>query len=64
MKRRAALLAREKETVAPVLHDIDYLLGVFDETRMALSMKITTHAHANLDKHQGITACPRNIRDR
>lgn len=34
MKRRAALLAREQNKKPPVLYDMDYLLGVYDESRM------------------------------
>lgn len=34
MKRREAQLARVNETKAKTLYDIDFLLGVFDETRM------------------------------
>lgn len=34
MKRRAAQQAKERNEKAPVLYDIDYLLGVYDESRM------------------------------
>ena len=34
MKRRAAQLAKEKGQKAPTLYEIDYLLGVYDESRM------------------------------
>ena len=34
MKRRAAQLAREKVEKAPTLYEIDYLFGVYDESRM------------------------------
>lgn len=34
MKRRAAQLASEAGRPVPVLYDIDFLLGVYDETRM------------------------------
>lgn len=34
MKRRAALQALENNKIAPVLYDIDYLLGVHDLSRM------------------------------
>ena len=41
MKRRAAQDARAKDEKAPILYEIDYLLGVFDESRMgALRFKI------------------------
>ena len=42
MKRRAALLAKEKGIAASTLYDIDFLLGVFDESRMgALRFKLS-----------------------
>jgi serine/threonine-protein kinase HipA len=34
MKKRAAQKAKEDGMMTPVLHDIDFLLGVFDECRM------------------------------
>lgn len=34
MKRRAAQLAKEKDEKAPTLYEIDYLLGVYDESRI------------------------------
>lgn len=34
MKRRAAQDAKEKDQKAPTLYEIDYLLGVYDESRM------------------------------
>ena len=34
MKRRAAQLARDRNEKNPTLYDIDYLLGVYDESRM------------------------------
>jgi serine/threonine-protein kinase HipA len=34
MKRRAAQLAREKNENAPTLYEIDYLLKVYDESRL------------------------------
>ena len=34
MKRRAAQEAKEKDQKAPTLYEIDYLLGVYDESRM------------------------------
>lgn len=41
MKRREAQLAREKNVKPKTLYDIDFLLGVFDESRMgALRFKI------------------------
>ena len=41
MKRRAAQWAKEKGEKAPTLYDIDFLLGVYDESRMgALRFKV------------------------
>lgn len=41
MKRRAAQKAREEGKPVPVLYDIDFLLGVYDESRMgALRFKL------------------------
>lgn len=41
LKRKAALQAKEKKEKTPTLYDIDYLLGVYDESRMgALRFKI------------------------
>ena len=41
MKRRAVQQAREEEKTAPTLYDIDFLLGVYDPTRMgALRFKL------------------------
>ena len=41
MKRRAAQLSKEAGRPMPVLYDIDFLLGVYDETRMgALRFKL------------------------
>jgi serine/threonine-protein kinase HipA len=42
MKRRATLIAKEKGISASTLYDIDFLLGVFDESRMgALRFKLS-----------------------
>ena len=41
MKRRAAQQAKEKGEKIPILYDIDFLLGVYDESRMgALRFKL------------------------
>ena len=41
MKRRSLQIAKEEGRPAPILHDIDYLLGVYDECRMgALRFKL------------------------
>lgn len=46
MKRRAAQLAKGKETKARTLYDIDFLLGVYDETRMgAFRFKLDPDGH-------------------
>lgn len=43
MKRKAAQIAKETKTAIPNLYDIDFLLGVHDESRMgALRFKLTT----------------------
>src|SRR5690606_20717516 len=34
MKRRVAQQAKERNEKAPILYDIDYLLGVYDQSRM------------------------------
>lgn len=52
MKRRAAQLAREAGTAVPVLYDIDFLLGVYDETRMgALRFKLDADGPFLDDNH-------------
>jgi serine/threonine-protein kinase HipA len=52
MKRRAAQLAREAGTALPVLYDIDFLLGVYDETRMgALRFKLDEDGSFLDDNH-------------
>jgi serine/threonine-protein kinase HipA len=41
MKRKASLWAKENKEKVPTLYDIDYLLGVYDESRMgALRFKV------------------------
>lgn len=41
MKRRAAIFAKEQQKPVPNLYEIDYLLGVYDESRMgALRFKL------------------------
>ncbi len=64
MKRRAAMLAREAGTLTPVLHDIDFLLGVYDKTRMgALRFKLEPGGPF-LDDNHGMPAPPwTSIRD-
>jgi serine/threonine-protein kinase HipA len=58
MKRRAALLSKEAGRPMPVLYDIDFLLGVYDETRMgALRFKLDIDGPF-LDNNQGMTTPP------
>ena len=58
MKRRAAQLAKEAGRPAPVLYDIDFLLGVYDETRMgALRFKLDTDGPF-LDDNHGMPTPP------
>ncbi len=64
MKRRAAQLAKEESNRAPVLYDIDFLLGVYDETRMgALRFRLDKDGPF-LDNNQVMTTPPwANIRE-
>jgi serine/threonine-protein kinase HipA len=58
MKRRAAQMALESGKPAPVLYDIDFLLGVYDETRMgALRFKLDKDG-AFLDDNHGKSTPP------
>lgn len=58
MKRRAAQLAKEAGKTAPVLYDIDFLLGVYDETRMgALRFKLDNDGPF-LDDNHGMPTPP------
>jgi serine/threonine-protein kinase HipA len=58
MKRRAALLSKEAGRPMPVLYDIDFLLGVYDETRMgALRFKLDIDGPF-LDNNQGMPTPP------
>ena len=58
MKRRAAQVARETGRPVPVLYDIDFLLGVFDKTRMgALRFKLDVHGPF-LDDNNGMPSPP------
>lgn len=51
MKRREAQLAKVNEMKAKTLYDIDFLLGVYDETRMgAFRFKLDPHGYF-LDNH-------------
>jgi len=52
MKRRAAQVTREAGLPIPTLYDIDFLLGVYDETRMgALRFKIDKNGPFLDDNH-------------
>ncbi len=52
MKRRAAIQAKENGKPAPNLYDIDFLLGVYDETRMgALRFKLDKNGPFLNDNH-------------
>ncbi len=58
MKRRAAQLAKEAGRQVPLLYDIDFLLGVYDETRMgALRFKLDMDGPF-LDDNHGMPAPP------
>lgn len=58
MKRRAAKVAREASKAVPKLYDIDFLLGVFDESRMgALRFKLDKDGPF-LDDNQGAPIPP------
>lgn len=58
MKRRAAILAKENGKTTPVLYDIDFLLGVYDETRMgALRFKLAEEGPF-LDDNKGMPTPP------
>lgn len=64
MKRRAAQLAREAETAATSLYDIDFLLGVYDETRMgALRFKLDAEGSFLDDNHNMPTPPWSSIRE-
>ncbi|WP_418264174.1 type II toxin-antitoxin system HipA family toxin [Flavobacterium faecale] len=52
MKRRAAQIAKEKDEKAPTLYDIDFLLGVYDESRMG-ALRFKTDPNGDfLDNNQ------------
>lgn len=64
MKRRAAQLAKEAGRPAPVLYDIDFLLGVYDATRMgALRFKLDKEGPFLDDSHAMPTPPWASIRD-
>ena len=58
MKRRASQLAREAGKPTPILYDIDFLMGVYDETRMgALRFKLEKDGPF-LDDNHGMPTPP------
>lgn len=58
MRRRAAQIAVEQGTATPSLYDVDFLLGVYDATRMgALRFKLDLHGDF-LDNNQDRAAPP------
>jgi len=58
MKRRAAQWSREKGEKPPTLYDIDFLLGVYDESRMgALRFKTNTEGDF-LDNNKSVSTPP------
>lgn len=64
MKRRAAQLDLEAGGPSPVLYDIDFLLGVYDETRMgALRFKLDREGPFLDDNHDMPTPPWANIRE-
>lgn len=58
MQRRAAQLAKEAGRPAPVLYDIDFLLGVYDETRMGALRFKSDRDGPFLDDNHGLPAPP------
>jgi serine/threonine-protein kinase HipA len=64
MKRRAAQLAKEAGRPVPNLYDIDFLLGVYDATRMgALRFKLNKDGSFLDDNHSMPTPPWANIRE-
>ena len=57
MKRRAAKEAREPHKKPPVLYDIDYLLGVYDESRMG-ALRFKTEPDGPFLDHDNEMATP------
>ncbi len=58
MKRRAAQQARELNEKVPILYDIDYLLGVYDESRMGALRFKTNSEGPFLDNNSGMPTPP------
>ncbi|GEM56740.1 toxin HipA [Flavobacterium branchiophilum] len=58
MKRRAAQWAKENNTKTPTLYDIDFLLGVFDESRMGALRFKTDPNGAFLDNNKTASTPP------
>jgi serine/threonine-protein kinase HipA len=57
MKRRAALTAREQGKPAPVLYDIDFLLGVHDLSRMG-ALRFKTNPDGDFLNNDNATPAP------
>lgn len=58
MKRRAAQWAKENKEKAPTLYDIDFLLGVYDESRMG-ALRFKTHPDGDfLDNNKTASTPP------
>jgi serine/threonine-protein kinase HipA len=58
MKRRAAQWAKENNTKTPTLYDIDFLLGVYDESRMGALRFKTNPNGAFLDNNKTASTPP------
>jgi serine/threonine-protein kinase HipA len=58
MKRRVAQQAKERNEKAPTLYDIDYLLGVYDESRMGALRFKTNPEGPFLDNNNEIPTPP------
>ncbi len=64
MKRRAAQKAKEEGKPTPTLYDIDFLLGVYDQSRMgALRFKLDKDGPFLDDSHQTPTPPWSNVRE-
>ncbi|WP_442787278.1 type II toxin-antitoxin system HipA family toxin [Flavobacterium suncheonense] len=57
MKRRAAQWAKENKTKAPTLYDIDFLLGVYDESRMG-ALRFKTDPNGDFLDNNKTTSTP------
>lgn len=57
MKQKSALWAKEKGVKAPILYDIDYLLGVYDESRMG-ALRFKLNPEGEFLDHDKATSTP------